>query len=168
MSKERKAAANKGFSLVELIIVVAIMAILGTVLAPQYLKYVEKTRLQKDNTAISEIANAIKIAMADEDINKEVKDGSNQLVIQASADNEGKEAKTITYSSTGNIPASLRTELTAVLGTSYTTTSNTYRDSTDKITLTIKTTDGAVKIEVNGWIEKSGETAPATDVDKTF
>ena len=32
---------NKGFSLVELIIVIAIMVILVAVLAPQYLKYVE-------------------------------------------------------------------------------------------------------------------------------
>ncbi|MDE7360278.1 MAG: prepilin-type N-terminal cleavage/methylation domain-containing protein, partial [Lachnospiraceae bacterium] len=32
---------DKGFSLVELIIVIAIMAILIVVLAPQYLKYVE-------------------------------------------------------------------------------------------------------------------------------
>ena len=33
---------NKGFSLVELIVVVAIMAVLVGVLAPAYLKYVEK------------------------------------------------------------------------------------------------------------------------------
>ena len=35
---------NKGFSLVELIIVIAIMAILVAVLAPQYIKYVAKSR----------------------------------------------------------------------------------------------------------------------------
>ena len=35
---------NKGFSLVELIVVVAIMAVLVGVLAPAYLRYVEKTR----------------------------------------------------------------------------------------------------------------------------
>lgn len=37
---------NSGFSLVELIVVVAIMAVLVGVLAPAYLRYVEKTRTQ--------------------------------------------------------------------------------------------------------------------------
>lgn len=45
---------NKGFSLVELIIVIAIMAILIVVLAPQYLKYVEKSRVSSDQTTVVE------------------------------------------------------------------------------------------------------------------
>ena len=45
--KEKK-LNNKGFSLVELIIVIAIMAVLIGVLAPQYLKYVEKSRVSAD------------------------------------------------------------------------------------------------------------------------
>lgn len=40
MNKIRK--SNKGFTLVELIIVVAIIAVLTAVLAPQYIKYVER------------------------------------------------------------------------------------------------------------------------------
>ena len=39
---------NKGFSLVELIIVIAIMAVLLGLLAPQFIKYVEQSRRSKD------------------------------------------------------------------------------------------------------------------------
>ena len=45
MNKKQKNLTNKGFSLVELIIVIAIMAVLVGVLAPQYIKYVEKSRV---------------------------------------------------------------------------------------------------------------------------
>ena len=38
MNKKQKNLTNKGFSLVELIIVIAIMAVLVGVLAPQYIK----------------------------------------------------------------------------------------------------------------------------------
>ena len=56
---------NKGFSLVELIIVIAIMAILIVVLAPQYLKYVEKSRNSTDLQNATEMVTAIQIYAAD-------------------------------------------------------------------------------------------------------
>lgn len=56
---------NKGFSLVELIIVVAIMAVLIGVLAPAYLQYVEKSKKTTDCTAIGDIMNAIETIAAD-------------------------------------------------------------------------------------------------------
>ena len=59
---------NKGFSLVELIVVVAIMAVLVAVLAPTLLRYVEKTRIQKDESAVSEVVEAAKIACAQESV----------------------------------------------------------------------------------------------------
>ena len=49
---------NKGFSLIELIVVLAIMAILVGVLAPAYLRYVEKARRQIDDSAAGEILHA--------------------------------------------------------------------------------------------------------------
>ena len=59
---------NKGFSLVELIVVIAIMAVLTSVLAPSLLGYVEKSRMQKDDSAMGEVTNAIKLALADQDV----------------------------------------------------------------------------------------------------
>lgn len=56
---------NKGFSLVELIIVIAIMAILIVVLAPQYLKYVERSRNSTDLQNATEIKVAIETWAAD-------------------------------------------------------------------------------------------------------
>ncbi|MBR5348788.1 MAG: prepilin-type N-terminal cleavage/methylation domain-containing protein [Lachnospiraceae bacterium] len=57
---------NKGFSLVELIIVVAIMAVLMGILAPQYIRYVEKTRIRADDSIISDMDKAASALLADE------------------------------------------------------------------------------------------------------
>ena len=56
---------NKGFSLVELIVVIAIMAVLIGVLAPQFLKYVEKSRQSTDVQNVQEIKSAIEVYVAD-------------------------------------------------------------------------------------------------------
>ena len=63
-----KKTNNKGFSLVELIIVIAIMAVLIAVLAPQFLRYVERSRYQKDASAVGELQNAMKVAASDDRI----------------------------------------------------------------------------------------------------
>ena len=63
---------NKGFSLVELIVVIAIMAVLTAVLAPSLLAYVERSRAQKDDSAMGEVTNAIMLALADQDVYDEV------------------------------------------------------------------------------------------------
>ena len=60
---------NNGFSLFVLIVVIAIMAILVGVLAPAYLKYVEKSRKSKDIDAVAEMMGAAeKVAVDNETV----------------------------------------------------------------------------------------------------
>ena len=61
----RKKKDNKGFTLVELVIVIAILAILVGLLAPQYTKYVEKSRKTADANNLEEIVKEIKVVASD-------------------------------------------------------------------------------------------------------
>lgn len=62
----QKKKNNKGFSLVELIVVVAIMAVLLGVLVPTLVRHVESSRLSKDKSALDEIKNAVEVTLATE------------------------------------------------------------------------------------------------------
>lgn len=63
---------NKGFSLVELIIVIAIMAILAASIAPALIRYIDKSRKSNDVTAAGTIKTAVDSALANEDAYDEV------------------------------------------------------------------------------------------------
>ena len=56
---------NKGFSMIELIIVIAIMAILIAVLAPVYTRYLERARRSDDQQIAKTLKEAVEIALAD-------------------------------------------------------------------------------------------------------
>lgn len=63
MKKTKK--NNKGFSLVELIVVVLIMGIIAVALAPQVMKWVGTARDNSDSNSAKDLKNAVQVALAD-------------------------------------------------------------------------------------------------------
>lgn len=95
---------NKGFSLVELIVVVAIMAVLVGILAPAYLSYVEKTRRGADEDMAEEVRHSIEVATAEICVYDEVKGGAtftfangNGIAAQITSASNLKDAMTDVY-----------------------------------------------------------------------
>ncbi len=126
--KMKEKMNNKGFSLVELIIVIAIMAVLIAVLAPQFLRYVERSRYQKDRSAVAEVENSTEIALA------------NETIAQAVTTNAGA---VVTITPAGAVScdvAAVTTELTAITGLTLNFTSNAFTESTNDITITVDLT----------------------------
>lgn len=91
---------NKGFSLVELIIVIAIMAILAAAIAPALIRYIDKSRRGDDVQAAATINTAVTAVLANEDAYDEVASSMNGTAVLTSADAHPTGSTTATFSST--------------------------------------------------------------------
>ncbi len=70
MEKTKK--NNKGFSLVELIVVVLIMAIIAVSLAPQVMKWVNNSRIATDKQTIDAVVSYAQLALTNKDAYAEI------------------------------------------------------------------------------------------------
>lgn len=86
MSKKMmKKKNNKGFSLVELIVVILIMAVLAVALAPQVMKWVENSRIAADNQNYDSLFSDAQLALTDPDVYKHVKEATSDMEITISS-----------------------------------------------------------------------------------
>ena len=92
--------SNKGFSLVELIVVVLIMAIIAVALAPQVMKWVENSRISSDLETKSDIEKMCQLALTDEYVFDHVKDGG--YTITVTKDSTGTHVTCADASATSN------------------------------------------------------------------
>ena len=80
---------NKGFSLVEIIIVIAIMAILAAALAPQLIKYLETSREASDHQVTETIIGCFNAAIADDNVYKELTANTSVTSLDITFDSSG-------------------------------------------------------------------------------
>ena len=130
---------NKGFSLVELIVVVAIMAVLVGILAPAYLSYVEKTRRGTDENMAEEVRHTIEVSAAELCVYDELSDGD-----------------TFTFANGNDIPSkcgtgALKDSMEEVYhGKSFDLKSKKYSGSSWKVTISKPAGTGTAALTVTG------------------
>lgn len=108
---------NKGFSLVELIIVIAIMAILAAAIAPALIRYIDKSRRADDVTAAGTVLTGVQTAMADEDCYSEIAQaGSGDIIVSVKAGSKGN----VTISATTNLESEMKSTLASGCPIKYT------------------------------------------------
>ncbi len=142
---------NKGFSLVELIIVIAIMAVLVGVLAPAYTRYVESSRKSRDVSAVDSVLTVVETSMIDYNARN-----NKGVTVVISVPNEGT---AITITSVMTIEATpvavptLKKEIEDVMGTYTMAGSWEKADGTTAGTGTITATvDGGTVVFTNSAV----------------
>ena len=101
---------NKGFSLIELIIVIAIMAVLVAIIAPNLTKYLGSSKTQTDKKNLDEVKQQVLNAISDAQTN-DITVPTGTIKIQGT----GTGSPTITIAAGGSMDASFKATLETTL-----------------------------------------------------
>ncbi|WP_343209827.1 type II secretion system protein [Anaerolentibacter hominis] len=121
---------KKGFTLVELIVVIAILVILVGLLAPNVIRYIEKSRIAKDEAALDNAYQSIVLALADEKAYE-------QAILKKVDDVNGASFETVLLKNTTVASKNFTDEVVANYGsqTAYAAKSSKYSGSPIHFTL---------------------------------
>ena len=137
---------NQGFTLVELIIVIAVIAILTAVVAPKYITYIERSRISTDEYYISEAARSLVEVAA---MNPEIKG----LPATVTFDTEGKIRCTAATGATADATkAAIQADMLAIYPDGF----NTFKSGYYKQTAEDKTPGVVFVLDENGKVTISG------------
>ena len=132
-----KKTNNKGFSLVELIVVIAIMAVLIAVLAPTYLRFVEKSRNSTDMQNASQIISAVQVWAIDAGTSgtdaQMLKQGTYTITVTATGANTSAEPIKAALDNAGLVASNIKC-VSKTMWTSYTLTFTVKSNGTVTIT----------------------------------
>ena len=138
MEKKQRTLNNKGFSLIELIVVIAIMAILVGAMAPQVTKYIEKSRKSADAQALGTLYTAVLTELLDPDVTTKPTTGTITI---------GDKGKASAGTNNPVTPGVLKTMGISNIS-NFQLKSNAYSKGGNTITVTVNEGDGSVKIDV--------------------
>lgn len=153
----KKRMDNKGFSLVELIIVIAIMAILIGIVGSQVIPYIEKSRVSKDKDVLDTCYTALQAAVA-----KEGMDNITGAKLGAIGSGQSKDTnKQLDSEIIESIGSGIKDNATLKdkLG------SNAYKGG--EVQFWFDSSDGFIAVSVAGTDKKKGQTLIISSV-KTF
>lgn len=144
---------NKGFSLIELIIAIAILVILTGLLAPQFMKYIEKSREAKDVQAMDTVYSTVQAALANEAAYDDVIELTKGIATDKSY------TSTLADLLSKKATSAFSSELSGLLGSADFSLKSSKATTDGEICIAIKYKEGTEKIKV----PKPGTTTGETD-----